>query len=279
MKFKRMKLKILILSLLVCNITYSQQFKSLIIEKEHLNNTIYKTGNVFVYNYEIIDNGDKYKLSVNNGFDVGNGFELIKEDLDTTNLKIQLLVPKVGKKERTNKNQTEIYYIFEPNYTSFNRTGIVENSNNIWIHPPRKGFFRCLETCPFPYAKLPLQVGNKWSDKMKISNSWSHEKWGKWKGKLLLTYNYEVSGKSTLNTPLGELDCFVINASASSNIGKSYLKMYYSEEYGFIKLEYIMATGLKVNLSLEKFRKGIDFSDMQAVLRYIMKCKRKNSDA
>ncbi|PXY02162.1 hypothetical protein DF185_05825 [Marinifilum breve] len=273
-----MKLKILMLSLLVCNIAYSQQFKTLVIEKQQVdeNNQIFKTGNAFVYDYEIIDNGEKYKLSVNKGMHAGSGFELIKEGLDTTNLKIQLLVPKVNAKTRTNKNQTEIYYIFEPNYNSFNRTGIVENSNNTWIHPPREGFFRALETCPFPFVKLPLQIGKKWSDKMKISNSWSHEKWGVWNGKLMLNYDYEIAKKLKLKTAMGDLECFVINASANSDIGKSYLKMYYSEMYGFIRLEYTMATGLQVNLNMEKCSSGNDFNDLQAVLSYMMKCKKKN---
>lgn len=46
--------------------------------------------------------------------------------------------------------------------------------------------------------------------------------------------------------------------------------MYY---YEFIKLEYTMATGLQVNLNLEKYSTGLDFSDKKAVLKYIMKCK------
>lgn len=270
-----MKLKILILFLWMCNITYSQQFKTLIIEKKQVdeNNQIYKTGSAFVYDYEIIDNGEKYKLSANKGLRFGSSFELIQEDLDTTKLKVHMIFPKVNPKQRTNKNQSEVYYIYGPEFNGYNMTGVVENHNNTWIHPPREGFFRSLETCPYPFVKLPLQLGKKWSDKMKISNSWSHEKWGDWKGKLLLTYNYEVSGKLILDTSIGKLDCFVINASANSNIGESYLKIYYSEYYGFVKLEYTMVTGLQVNLNLEKYSTGLDFSDTNAVLKYIMKCK------
>jgi hypothetical protein len=161
---------------------------------------------------------------------------------------LTVIKPRVFK--RTNKNQTEVYYSYEPNPKIVSATGIVENAENIWVHPPRDGFFKSLETCPFPYAKLNKPIGYRWTDSMSIGNHWADKKWGLWDGRLLLNYEYEISGKEIIHTEIGELDCIVINAIATSKIGQSRLKYYLSQEYGFVKLEYILFTGLEIELNI-----------------------------
>lgn len=66
---------------------------------------------------------------------------------------------------------------------------------------------------------------------MSIGNHWADKKWGLWDGRLLLNYEYEISGKEIIHTEIGELDCIVINAIATSKIGQSRLKYYLSLEY------------------------------------------------
>lgn len=260
-----------ILIILLAHICSAQQFKSLKIEKKNIdaNNLVFRAGNAFCYDFEIVDKGEIYKLSVNKGFGEGNFFELVEKAKDTIDMRIHMLVPGEGKKERTNRNQTEIYYLYGPNPTSIPQTGVVENEENVWIHPPREGFFRSLETCPFPYVKLPLEVSRKWEDKMKISDSWSHEKWGQWEKKLLLNYTYEVVDQEKVSTGIGELDCYVIDAYADSNIGRTKLKSYYSEQYGFVRMEYEMATGLKVNLWLAEHSEGNVFGGFLEVIEFV----------
>ncbi len=264
------RLNLFILTLFIGQICLAQGFKTLDIEKNNIdnNNEIFKIGKSFIYDYEIIKNGEKYKINYFDDTPPTEKIELVKENEDTLKLRIHLLVPKIEKSERTNKNQTEIFYFYVPVFTFINRTGIVDNPYNIWIHPPRTSFFRSLETCPFPYIKLPIEIGKEWKDKMKIGNQWSNELWGVWNKKLLLSYNYKISEKTKVKTGLGEIDCYVVVSTAKSEIGTSKLTAYYSDLYGFVRLEYTMTTGLKVNLWIDSISDN-DFNNQNGIIKYI----------
>ena len=196
-------------------------------------------------------------------------FKLINRNSDTINSRIHLIVSKFEKSEKTNKNQTEIDYLYFPDFAYISGTGIIENENNIWLHPPRDGLFSALETCPFPYVKFPVKIGKEWKDKMKIGDQWCNEKWGVWKKKLLLSYGYKTTQKTKINTKLGELECYVIESTAKSEIGESKLKSFFSEKYGFVRLEYEMVTGLKVNLWIDNLKENNNFNGYENIGKYI----------
>ncbi|MFA8437031.1 MAG: hypothetical protein ACEPOZ_21200 [Marinifilaceae bacterium] len=265
-----MRQKLLLLFLFVGQLCFSQEFRTLHIERKNVdaNNKIFRIGNAFVYDYEIIDDGIRYKLNYNEGLPV-NKFDLVKAEEDTLGLKIHLLVPRVSESEKTNRKQSEIYYLYEPAFSFMSQTGIVENEDNIWIHPPRSGFFQALETCPYPYIKYPIEIGRKWSDKMKIGDHWCNEKWGVWHKKLLLTYDYKITQKTEIETGVGKAECYVIESTADSDIGQSKLRSFYSEKYGFMRLEYETATGIKVNIWLDSFSEANNFNEMKEVAKYI----------
>ncbi|PKQ63554.1 hypothetical protein BZG02_09285 [Labilibaculum filiforme] len=42
------------------------------------------------------------------------------------------------------------------------QTGIIENENRIWLHPPRNDQYQIHEYTPFPEVRFPLKVGSKW---------------------------------------------------------------------------------------------------------------------
>ena len=234
--------------------SFGQQYDGVYIEKRKIdkNNRIYTLGREFVFGIKIAQNDSTFFLKENDveNFELNNKIDSLK----ISEIHLTIIKPKLF--QRTNKKQTEVFYSYEPNPKSISSTGIVENAENIWIHPPRNGFFKSLETCPFPYIKLNKPIGYKWTDSMSIGNHWSNGKWGEWNDRLLLTYHYQIIGKEILNSKLGEIECFVINAFATSNIGKSKLKAYYSNKYGFMKLEYTLFTGIKVDLNLENIING-----------------------
>lgn len=242
--------KLLLIFLISFSINcFSQQYDKVYIEKSKIdkNNIIYKIGNVYTYDVKVI---------------IGNEFKYINKNLiDSLTIdnekalnKIQLNVEKAKLFRRTDKNQTEIKYNIYPNPTFRVSTGLVENEQNIWFHPPRFGFFRALETCPFPYIKLNKNAGYKWNDEMVISDYWSDERWGIWKEKLLLKYGYEIMGEETMDTDFGNLSVTKVYATASSVIGKSSLISYFNDKYGFIKLEYVLFSGDKIILELKEIK-------------------------
>ena len=235
------------------HLCFSQQYDTVIIEKKNVdeNNVIYQVGDAYIYDYEIIIDGKTSKLTTNKGMFSSRSFEFTPNDSSDLEVElICLLVQRVTDNERTNKNQTQISYLQLPKFASFSSTGVVENDNNIWIHPIRDGFFNALETAPFPFVKKPLKVGSQWNDEMRIGEGWEHELWGQWEGKLDLNYSYIITGTTILNTEIGDIECYEVEGKATSVLGTSELKAYFSEKYGFVRLEYTFVNDLKVNLWL-----------------------------
>jgi hypothetical protein len=265
-----MRQKLFLIFLFIGQVSFSQGFKTLDIEKKNVDsdNKIFKIGRAFIYDYEIIENDSVYKMSYIGGLP-DRKFKLINRNSDTINSRIHLIVSKFDKSEKTNKNQTEINYLYSPDFAYVSGTGIIENENNIWLHPPRDGLFSSLETCPFPYVKFPVEIGKEWKDKIKIGDQWCNEKWGVWEKKLLLSYEYKTTQKTKINTKLGELECYVIESTAKSEIGESKLKSFFSEKYGFVRLEYEMVTGLKVNLWIDNLKENNNFNSYENIGKYI----------
>ncbi len=248
-----MKYHILLFATFLSSLVYGQQYDGLFIENRKVdqNNQIYTPGKEFVYQFQIQKDDPIYL--VENAMDE---FKLTEfpDSAGVTEVHLTVIKPRLF--QRTNTNQTEIYYSYEPNPSSTFSTGIVENDQNTWIHPPRSGFFRSLETCPFPYLKHHVAVGDQWTDSMSIGEHWSHPMWGEWDGRLLLTYTYELAGKESLETNFGDLDCLVIEATAQSKADISRLKAYYHPEFGFVKLVYTLFTGILVELHLHSVMDG-----------------------
>lgn len=243
-----MNIKLLFIPFFFSTFVISQQYDNVFIEKSKVdkNNKIYQIKNRYNFDVEIkIDNKNYYLSKINIDSLTSSTNDAIK------NIALEVLKPKLFE-GRTNKNQTEISYYSIPNLMFKNSTGLVENNQNIWIHPPRFGFLRSLETCPFPYIILNKPIGYKWNDAMSIGNYWSDKRWGTWDNRLLLKYNYEIIGEEIIKTPLGNLKSLKVYSSATSEIGKSILISYFNETYGFIKLEYTLFNGIKIDLNLIK---------------------------
>lgn len=245
--------KLSLLLLLIFHLGYGQEYDSVVFDKEPVdsNNKVYTVGSTFVFNYEIIYKGQKLKLNKNSGmFDSAN-FELVPNTSEDIKINtIELVVNAASESERTNKGQTQISYIQDPLSGSRHSTGLADNEHNIWLHPIRAGFFNALETAPFPYVKKPLEVGTEWTDQMKIGQPWGNEMWGTWDGSLLLSYHYKITEQDIIKSAIGHLECYVIESSATSDIGETKLKSYFSEKYGFVRMEYELLNDVKVNLWL-----------------------------
>jgi hypothetical protein len=136
-------------------------------------------------------------------------------------------------------------------------TGLIENGANVWIHPFRGKYFSVTELSPFPFAKFPLEKGKSWTWRLDdIDGRWSDPRIVAYEGKVAASYRYEIVGKETLETPLGKLDCAVIEATAQSRLGSSRLRSHFNTAYGFIRLEYRNLDGSRIVLELQKVTDG-----------------------
>lgn len=129
-------------------------------------------------------------------------------------------------------------------------TGLVENEKNIWLNPPRMKLFRILQLNPYPFIQAPYEVGKTWEWSQKISSYWGDERWKNWEGTLTNHYLYRIAGKKTIETPFGNLECYEIQAKATSEIGETYLTALFHPQYGFVKLSYTNIDGTKLMMNL-----------------------------
>ncbi|MEJ1223106.1 hypothetical protein [Sediminicola sp. 1XM1-17] len=224
------------------------------------NNVIFREGVSFHYKFEHIDkNNEQRYIEYIDSLAHWNFIpvrDFNKNTIKQVNITVEKGLQGFGKRF-PDYNQTIIAYTYptQGDYVGSIRSssGVIENEGNIWMHPPRDNYFEILELNPFPYIKAPYQIGTKWTWSLKIGDYWADGRWKLWKGTIQNEYQYEIVDYKTLNVKLGPLDCYVIEAIATSSIGETQLRAYFNETYGFVRLEYINIDGSKTNLELINF--------------------------
>ena len=234
-------------------------------------NEIYKQENVYSFNYQYITgNGEELyfqplyepHIITGDGEKIEGSFiswewEFVsKENLSDD--AVTAFQMRVFPGECRNKGQSciEFRYIMNAgdSVSRWEKTGLIENKKNIWLHPPRLWFFRILEINPFPFIQKPYEKGNKWHWSLEIGSQWGDPRWKEWEEENIENqYTYEISDVNRpIHTPLGELKCCKIDSYSESELGKTYLTAYFNETYGFVRLEYINIDGSTLNIELYK---------------------------
>ncbi len=226
------------------------------------NNNIYTKKTTFIYSYEhITENNSKYFFKEDPSIDDWmHSWKFVSADSidENTILEVKIKI-KEGLKPileyQPNYNQTvaQYSYLTKDGLSAFTSiSGIIENEKNVWMHPPRDKYFSILELNPFPYIQTPFEVGNKWKWNLEIGDYWADKRWLTWKGGIENKYVYEITDKKKMNTPFGKLECYTIDATATSRLGETKLTSLFNTEYGFIKLLYVNIDGSKTKLQLNK---------------------------
>jgi hypothetical protein len=223
-----------------------------------VDNLIYKPERIFLFDYYFVSKkGEIQKIVGEKNSDYENqSYETVDTNLQSINTidKIKMTVTdnlKLFIKMDSEYTQTVIKYEYinrNGDIITSEETGFIENTKNIWNHPPRNFYFKVLEINPFPFI-MKDSMG-KWNWPLKVGEFWSSDKWRKWQGGLDIWSTYDRQPNEKLVTNFGELDCAVVEANASSRIGKSYLKSYFNSTYGFVKLEYTNIDSTKIIMNL-----------------------------
>lgn len=255
-----MKLVLVALLLLAPVKFLGQGYHSLYIGKlKDYKNKIFVPGRVFFYDYSVAVGDTVGKIKLDWQKDPRFKGKVLTAWIITSESDSQYFIKEVRYSviadslvtERTNRNQTEVHIgLFKDDFLAGENTGIVENERNVWIHPPRSSLFEVLNTCPYPYVQLPLYIGKKWFDEMKISEQWGNPMWACWKKKLLMDLSYEVTSKENFSIDGKDYECFLVKSTAISKIGKCEQLFYFNDRLGFVKMEYDILNKIKVNLNL-----------------------------
>ncbi|MCZ8022450.1 MAG: hypothetical protein O9294_11850 [Cytophagales bacterium] len=226
-----------------------------------VDNNIYKIDRKFIFDYFIVRQNDTFKIvapkttSLNSDFQ--REWDFISSAADHEN-KIETIsitvLPGIS-----NENQTmlkyEYQYANDLGYSSFSsKSGVIENEMNVWMHPHRDKYFMILELNPFPYVRMPLKTGTKWSWNLKIGDHWKDIRWKTWEGLVENEYKYKIIRKEKLLTDIGEMECWVIEGVATSSLGLTELTAYYNELNGFVKLDYTNIDKSRLIIKIKEIR-------------------------
>jgi hypothetical protein len=131
--------------------------------------------------------------------------------------------------------------------TKGERTGVINDSQTVWIHPPRMSDFSFTELTPFPHVRKPLTEGNEWKSMLNIGKGW-----GEWEN-LTVKESYKAIGQKDVSTLMKKLpNCWQVDATGESEAGTYKITYYFHPQYGFVRWEYTKPDSTKVILDLEK---------------------------
>ncbi|GAA4000287.1 hypothetical protein GCM10022408_09180 [Hymenobacter fastidiosus] len=132
-------------------------------------------------------------------------------------------------------------------------TGVIENPQEIWMHPIRSNQYAYTEVAPFPQVRpADLHPGGSWrGGRLFIMGGW-----GAFKGSVQPFY--QVKAPATRRYGNQDLaGCWLIEAvGRHSRLGNSYLDFYFHPRYGFTEMHYRFFDGTRVLLVLEGLPTG-----------------------
>ena len=127
--------------------------------------------------------------------------------------------------------------------------GVIENVEEIWMHPFRSNQFNFTEVAPFPEVKLPLRIGKTWTGQLRIMDGWGD--WSNASG----NFQYEVLSQGTIKTKYGSIDnCWHIKSKSTYPFGSSTFEYWFHESLGFVKKEYQNYGNQTLSIELEEIK-------------------------
>ena len=172
----------------------------------------------------------------------GKRWELQKEKQDETIVEYEFNPSDI---ERINQFQLNKKLI-QTNWQKEVKEGIIENVEQVWMHPFRSNQYNFTEVAPFPQVELPLKEGKKWTD----NHIHLKEGWGDWSN-MKVKSSFEVIALSGLKTPYGIVpDCWRIQSTSTFDLGESTLDFWFNESIGFVKFVYTNYGGQKLIIEL-----------------------------
>jgi len=125
--------------------------------------------------------------------------------------------------------------------------GVVENVDEVWMHPFRLNQYNFTEVAPFPEVQFPLKVGKSWSGGLSITGGWGD--WNNSSG----NFQYEVLGIEEVKTKYGLIgSCWRIQSKSKYEFGDSVFEYWFNEDLGFVKKEYRNYGDQTLSIELEE---------------------------
>ncbi len=114
-------------------------------------------------------------------------------------------------------------------------TGIYEEEDAIWMHPPREDEFAILEYSPFPYIRFPVSAYMSWKRDFTPGRNWINKKYGI-QAESVLKFDYKNSGTDSFRYKNRVLECWKIDAESVNLKSKTRFSGLFNSEYGFVRM-------------------------------------------
>ena len=244
-------------------------FESNDTNKFNLDNNIFLSRRVFQYDYSVHSNAakflGKYALKTDqdsnfkrDGFSTsiinGSSYVLCNSDSIFVIDKLLLYVCSSTCSLPLLNGQTIISYQYVSCQDTLGLltelTGIVEDSLQIFVHPPRLAPFEILQFCPFFDIPKPYFVGKVWQSTLTIAPSVVNKILNlKVENSITLQNYYSIKG----NVILKNIDCLLIEADGFNDELKlhSNAKYYFNLNLGLVKMIYQFNDGNIVTFDLK----------------------------
>ncbi|GAB3292630.1 hypothetical protein [Hymenobacter tenuis] len=131
-----------------------------------------------------------------------------------------------------------------------NGTGVKENADGVWIHPPRFEHYAILELSPFPEIRQPYKPGQEWDWELAVGSHYSNPDWAVWEGEMVVKAHYKAVGDQISATPLGQLKCKKVTAISRCRAGTASLTLLFHPQYGFVELDYVNIDARRMRFQL-----------------------------
>lgn len=137
--------------------------------------------------------------------------------------------------------QAAVLWTTDPKHLNeeLSTTGIYEEEECIWLHPPRQDAFSILEYSPWPHICFPVQENPGWNKEFIPGPNWINEKYNIGRNtKLSFTYKNKGSVVQRLKFLNKEVTCWQIDAVSVKSEYPSSFSGLFNAEYGFIRMEF-----------------------------------------
>jgi len=232
-------------------------------------NLIFSYCNTFTYRYYIVKDGKKIlakhtKSKERSSLAHFTNWDFINyEDKDTQVYidKFIFFTPvKTTQTVSPNQSLVKVLWAFSDNSLLMSSNeGIIENHENLWMHPLRSYQMWPTFTAPWPYVSYPLTVGKKYKWWKKLDGDWGSDKYVQWDKIIHFDYEYEVVGTEVQNIKGKAIEAYIIKATGQSELGKTTVDFYFNPTLGFVKCDYTLMDNSKITLYLDDFELDCEY--------------------
>ena len=119
-------------------------------------------------------------------------------------------------------------------------TGVIEDSTQILLHPPRSHGFILNELNPFPQIKFPIKIGNTWKRYLSFGKGYTTSfkiPYFENVENVTIEHTYIIENEEDLETNFGLVHCSIVKGESGKYLwGSTQSKMYFSPKLGFMKI-------------------------------------------